>query len=178
MLQKFTAYGKRGALVGSTGHGKTTLLTELAEVLQRQGEQLLLLRLREGERNLSRDDWTCIAGFTKLPADSAGRTLLLDGAEQLSRWNWWRLRRRLPRSVGLLITSHRARMLPTLCDCQTSVLLLLNLVEQLQGPVTAEQARELTVLFEIERGDVRLCLRTLYDRFAEGSWTPIGLQTE
>ena len=93
--------------------------------------------------------------------------LLFDGAEQLSRLAWWRFRRLARRARGLVITSHRPGLLPTLVACETDADLLRDIVSDLAptGPPMPGPAPE--ELFARHNGNVREALRELYDRCAD-----------
>jgi hypothetical protein len=54
LLAQLEAMGMRGAIVGPEGTGKTTLLEDLGERLQRSGRRILLL---DGADPLSRREW-------------------------------------------------------------------------------------------------------------------------
>jgi hypothetical protein len=90
---------------------------------------------------------------------------LLDGAEQLS----WPRKRTLLRTTrhggGLIVTTHRAGLLPTLYQCRTSPQLLGGLLEELE-PQYATSEAELGALFRRHHGNVRNALRELYDQTA------------
>jgi hypothetical protein len=98
-----------------------------------------------------------------LAATTPRDVLLFDGAEQLSWLGWWRFRRAAKRAGGLVITSHRAGMLPTLIQCETDADLLGGIVRDL-APGGADDSAG---LFARHRGNVREALRELYDRYAE-----------
>ena len=147
LLTRFAAQGRRGVLVGVHGSGKTTLLEALAE---RLGE-VTWLRLRN-DRAHNR------AALAALPPRVPG-VLLLDGLEQLGPLAWWRVRGRAPR---ILATSHVSGRLPLLRRHGTSVALLVALVRDLGE----EPPGDVEALFARHRGNVRECLRELYDRTA------------
>jgi hypothetical protein len=158
LLARLAALGHRAALVGPHGHGKTTLLEDLGERLAGRGLRVRTATLRLGERRLG-------------PARSAalfrdpdpGDLLLVDGAEQLDPLSWWTLRLRSRAAAGLIVTSHRPGLLPTLYECRTTPELLAGIVADLEGRAGEEEAAE---LFARHGGDLRLALRELYDRRA------------
>jgi hypothetical protein len=90
--------------------------------------------------------------------------LLLDGAEQLEARAWKRVERQSRAGGGLVITSHRPGLLPTLLQCETTPELLGEIVRELAGeesraPLPAE-------LYARHRGNLREALRELYDWWA------------
>jgi hypothetical protein len=77
------------------------------------------------------------------------------------------VRLRTRRAGGLVITSHRPGLLPTLFECTTSPELLAEIVGELSGADL-----EAGELYERHRGNVRDALRELYDRWAGRSEFP------
>jgi len=148
----------RAALVGPHGHGKTTLLEDLGERLGGHGFRVRPATLHEGDRRLGpqRD--------SALFRDPHPRDLLLvDGAEQLDRLAWWDLRRRSRAAAGLIVTSHRPGLLPTLHECRTTPELFEAIARELGGEEALQAA---TGLFARHQGNLRDALRELYDRYA------------
>lgn len=141
----------RAAIVGPKGSGKTTLLEDLEARLRRRGVRTHLLRLYADQRRLPRD----------APRWGANDVVLCDGAEQLSAFDWWRLRLRTARARGLVITTHRAGRLRTLHRCATSPAILRDLTTSLGVPLAAPDG---DALFARHAGNVRNALRELYDR--------------
>lgn len=142
----------RGAIVGPHGSGKTTLLEELATHLT---DDPVWIRLDAGTAR------PLAVAITSLPTIVADRHVFVDGAEQLAAVAWWRFRRRVRRARTLTVTSHRPGRLPTLIECRTSPALLDELVSKLD-PATAHEV-DLEALYRRRGGNIRLCLRDLYD---------------
>lgn len=149
----------RGAIIGPHGSGKTTLLEDLAVRLNANGWRVAHVQLTSefpgpGPELSARE-------LRKLgPRD----VLLLDGAEQLSRWHWLRVRLLTRRIGGLIITTHEAGRLPTLWRCSTTPELLRDLSGSLGVPLAEGDAVE---LFSRHSGNLRNALRELYDRHSE-----------
>jgi hypothetical protein len=161
LLARLAALGHRGALVGPQGSGKTTLLEDLAPRLADRGFQVHHVVLYEGERRLPADPGRA------LPRRLGPRDLvLLDGADALSRLAWLGLRRHARRAGGLVVTSHRPGLLPTLHECATSPALLAGLVRDLAGEDGARAAPRPEELFARHGGNLRAALRELYDLWA------------
>ncbi len=161
LAQRFENLGRRGAIVGPHGHGKTTLLEDLAIHFQKRGDETLFLRLSREKRCFSRAEWQQIRNI------APDTILLLDGAEQLSRLDWARFKHVSQNAGGVLLTSHRAGLLPTLLECRTSPQLLRELLQQILGNDAALWEVECEALWQRHRGDLRLALRELYDVHAD-----------
>lgn len=162
LLERLAVLDQRAALVGPEGHGKTTLLEQLGVRLEERGLALRQATLRRRQRRLPRED------RARLLRDLGPKDLLLiDGAQELGGWPWWRLRRRSCAAGGLLVTSHREGLLPTLLRCETSPELLEELVRELlaEEPESLD-ALDLPALYHRHGGNVREALWELYDRWA------------
>ena len=161
---RFEALGRRASLVGPEGSGKTALLLEIEARLARQGFRVRRLQLKREQRRPDARAWRAA-----LRARGPRTVVSVDGAEQLSRWRWHRLARATRRAGGLIVTSHHPGLLPTLHHHHTSPALLADLVAELAGQDTATALRaELERLFAEHHGNLRDCLRALYDRAARG----------
>ncbi|MEM7588272.1 MAG: hypothetical protein AAF560_33100 [Acidobacteriota bacterium] len=163
LLARLAALDYRGALVGPKGSGKTTLLEDLEQRLTAEGWRIVPLRLSAERSRLSAGDWRQLAGLR------ARDLVTVDGVEQLGAWSWRRLAWRCHGAGGLVVTSHSAGRLPTLRQHHTDPGLLLELVAELVGPIPATRLRpRLEALFERHHGNLRDCLRSLYDAWAAG----------
>jgi len=152
--------GFKGALVGSHGNGKSTLLEEWMPRLEARGWSCQLLRLTEEAPRLP-------AGFRLAPAPAGRRRcLLLDGAEQLGFRGWQRFRRLTRRAEGLILTSHRPGRLPTLLDFQTDPARLASLLNTLLDGDLSRLPASPAALLAGHHQDVRLVFRHLYDVFS------------
>lgn len=172
LLDRLEAFEFRAALVGPHGHGKTTLLEDLAPRLEDRGFRLRSATLRAGDRRFS------AAQEETLFADLSGRDLLLvDGAEQLGRLSWLALRRKSRAAGGLVITSHRAGLLPTFHECRTTPELLEGIVRDLLGPEAETVDPGPAELWQRHRGNVRDALRELYDVWADRPVTASAART-
>jgi len=164
LLARVKAHGYRGALVGPHGAGKTTLLEDLQQQLEARGIPTVWLR-----RDMQRPHFTRAeldAAFARI---TRAHVICLDGAEQLTRLGWISFKRRARSARGLLITSHREGLLPTLHACSTNVQLLEEIVGRLLSPTPLASPASLPTsqdLFERHRGNLRDALRELYDCYA------------
>lgn len=164
LLVRLTALRHRAAMIGSQGRGKTTLLEDLSARLEKNGYQICWLRFNLQNRSLSESMWQNVFN------EQHGKTIVcVDGAEQLSFWQWRRLKQRSKKAAGLLITAHHAGMLPTLVECATTPVLLENIVAQLVKDPTDQLRTISNMLFKKHDGNLRDALRELYDLFADGT---------
>ncbi|HYU32193.1 MAG TPA: hypothetical protein VEW48_08515 [Thermoanaerobaculia bacterium] len=157
LLARLASQRYRAAIVGPHGRGKTTLLEDLAPRLEALGFRIRSVMLHTGGRRLSREQREVLLGDLT-PAD----ILCVDGAEQLGRGAWLALRFRSREAGGLVITSHRPGLLPTLLDCETTPELLEGIVRELAG----REVEGIETLFLRHGGNVRAALREMYDVWA------------
>ncbi|MBA3700185.1 MAG: hypothetical protein H0W78_15150 [Planctomycetes bacterium] len=160
LLTRFAANRWRGVLVGPHGSGKTTLREEIEARLRANGWQVRALVIGDGD--VLR--WSMLMD---LITGAGERTLLsIDGLDRLGTVLWWRLRRAAREVGGILATSHVPGRLPTLHHHQTSASLLSELVHGLMADHGDDHAwidQRCDELFARHHGDVRACLRSLYD---------------
>jgi hypothetical protein len=158
LLERLESLEWRAAIVGAEGTGKTALLDELAERSPRRAARV---ELHGGETD------PLPAAVDQLPeAPGADTVVFFDGAEQLGPFAWLRFRRRVGRAAGLVITSHRPGRLPSLILTTTSPTLLHDLVAEIVPDDIDALAPGLEALFDRHDGNVRSCLRDLYDLYA------------
>jgi hypothetical protein len=163
LLDRLQRMHYRGAIVGPQGSGKTTLLEDLSIRLARRGRSTCWMQLN---RDAECQAWRQIGSF--LESALAGQVLMVDGVEQLGGWHWRLLRRRSANFAGLVVTLHQAGRLPTLLQCHASPQLFERMVREL-APQQFEQLRgQLPDILAEQGGNIRLGLRTLYDRHAAG----------
>lgn len=158
-LERLAASQWRGSVVGSHGSGKTTLLEQLAPRLAERGfvPRLFILR-SEGTMHEKR------ALLETVRPMRAPDFLLIDGAEQLSTREWLPLNAAAHHCAGAVLTLHRAGRLPVILETATNPALLEHLVSEVSG--ARLPPGEAAALFQRHRGDLRACLRELYDRWA------------
>lgn len=161
LLVRLEALRHRAAIVGADGTGKTTFLADLARRLPLAGWRPVTRVLKpDSTRGEVRD------AIEVARTASAKDVLLIDGADHLTRLDWWRLARAARRAGGLVIASHRTGLLPTLIETRTSAELLAELVRELAPGLADRLEPELAGLLARHHGNVRDTLRALYDQAA------------
>ncbi|MCX5660744.1 MAG: hypothetical protein NTW19_13640 [Planctomycetota bacterium] len=168
MLKRLDALGRRAAIVGPKGTGKSTLLEDLAQRFVQRGLRPRIVRVPDPrERFDSGSRRVRLADL--VPRDlGPGDVLLVDSAENLN-WLAWRsaLTRARP-AAGMVITAHRPGRLPTLIETRTSPQLLREIVDQLlAGSPALREKVDVDSLFAEHRGNLHEALRELYLRWAE-----------
>jgi energy-coupling factor transporter ATP-binding protein EcfA2 len=167
LVRRLQAAGDRGAIVGPHGSGKSTLLVALRETLRQSGRNALLIELHDGQRGLPAE---------ALHSAGPGDILLVDGYEQLSHWNRWRLGRACRRqNLGLLVTSHQTTGLPTLFETSVDQALACRVVAHLQA-AAGQVINDVEVAQSLARhhNDLRETLFDLYDLYESRSTGPSG----
>ncbi len=164
LLERLRELNHRAALVGPEGSGKTTLLEDLEPRLCEQGFTIKHLRLDRTGRIFPRSFLEpFLASLTRRDV------ILFDGADLMNRPAWLWLKWQTKKAGGLVITSHRNELLPTLVKCETSLDLLDEIVNELLGEESATM-RDLTQqLYLRHQGNLRNVLRELYDFYAAKS---------
>lgn len=160
VLCAFARTSQRGAIVGPHGTGKTTLLEEIRTQLLSQQQPVTLLRLSASRRATAPAE---VAEW--LRKTTADHVLLLDGAEQLSAWQWFKFSRAARGFAGVLITTHRPGRLPMLFRTFPSQAVLGDLIRELVPEIADRHSAE--QLLQKHRGNLRDALRQLYD-----DWQP------
>lgn len=162
ILARLETLDYRAALVGPEGSGKSTLLEDLRNAVAQQGRKTRLVFVND-TRPLDAPRRRQLLCET-----TADEIVFLDGADSL-RWATWLLikRRLLHETAGLVITSHRSGMLPTLLECSTTPLLLQQIVGALGPEAPPVSTGLLNELYHRHDGNLRHCLRDLYDLYAQ-----------
>jgi hypothetical protein len=157
IVARLETVGWRGAIVGPHGSGKTVLAERLLGPLGSCGE-LVTVRMQDAA--------PLRVALAQLPAELDGVVIVLDGAEQLGALAWRRWCRHVQCAAGLVVTQHRPGRLPTVWRCETSPGLLGELIAELAPELEDAVRRELEALWRRHGGNLRECLRELYDRCA------------
>ncbi len=157
LIERLRTAGWWGEIVGPHGSGKSTLLAALEPELKKAGRQVLRNSLHDGQRQLPADVWR--QRFT------SHTQLVIDGYEQLGRWQRWRIKRRCKLSnCGLLATVHSSAGLPELYrtspDLEMAVRIVQSLLSDEDRTISADQ---ITACFRAHHGNLREMLFALYD---------------
>lgn len=147
------------SIVGGNGAGKTTLLEQIIPHLKARGFEPVVFRLQTESGGKEKDRLTDKLREVKKPG-----FILLDGAEQLSTRQWLPIRGAASEAAGFIVSVHRTSRLPVALELDTSPKLIESLVESLTGASLPDD--EAGALFHRHRGNIRECLRELYDRWA------------
>ena len=170
LISTWRSLGYRGAIVGPKGHGKSTLLQDLKQKIQAGISPELatlpvsLLKLTEQRRKF------CQSQIEELSVTAQQNGIvMLDGAEQLSFWNWRKFQAIIQPCKAAIITTHRPQRMRTVWRCRTTVKLLERILHKLlqeynfSHPVLLNSCEK---LFHKHRGNIRECLREYYDLWA------------
>lgn len=152
--ERWNALGRRAAIVGSHGTGKSTGLKRLATDFEQQGFHVLCLTLNDEQTGFNPGE------LEALRALDTQTIVVLDGAEQLGTLGWFQFKRLTRKGGGVLITTHQSGRLPTLLQTQTSPDLLKQLLVALG--VTGWGDEQIVRLFERFEGNIRDIFHHLY----------------
>ena len=159
LLDRLRQLQHTAAIVGPHGTGKTTLLDRLETDLRAAGHAVVRLALhRPGPRLPDRP----------LQHVGPGVIVMLDGADLLGLLAWRRFRRECCArgAAGLVVTSHRRRLLPVLVETATDPALLDTLLDELVPDADAALRAHAHALYRYHRGNLRAAWRDLYDTCA------------
>jgi hypothetical protein len=160
LLAAIDRLGGSAAIRGPHGTGKSNLLAALGETLADRGEQVRCIRIRRpgGSRPVIR----ALRGMPQ------GGILCLDSWDELGTLGSLLvvLQARL-RGVRLVVTSHRAGLLPTLVRTRGTPAVLAGIVRRLPAEAGRLTKADLMAAFAHHHGNLRESLASLYDRIEE-----------
>jgi energy-coupling factor transporter ATP-binding protein EcfA2 len=162
LVDRLRQAGWWGQITGPHGSGKSTLLAALTAAIEHAGRPTVLVVLHDAERRLP----------LRLRSDPRLRPpvlLVIDGYEQLGRWNRLMLKRFCRRQgVGLLVTAHESVGLPDLFHAAVTPDLaervVATLLEHREPPFTSQ---EVSQCLAGHGGDLRETLFDLYDVYEQ-----------
>jgi hypothetical protein len=172
MLDELRRLDHTAAVVGPHGSGKTTLLGHLEKQLRGKGFNTEMLFANCDVKVPWKTIRTC---FESMPP---GSVLFFDGAGHLNRLRFMRLRRLARKQqIGLVITSHREGLLPTLIRCEPTLELFTEIIDRLLSDQNRIERDRLAALFESHRHNIRECLWELYDEYAAMEYAAVRRPT-
>jgi hypothetical protein len=166
-VRELASLGWRGAILGPHGSGKSTLLAALLPALREAGKEPVPVALHDNQRALPAEAWRDL----RRPAGPGARVAVIDGYEQLSLWQRWRLRVLCRRhGHGLLATAHTPVGLPVLLRLRVTAETAGRVIEQLLTAVPEAAAlrpgtAELAARLGRRSGNLREVLFELYDDY-------------
>ena len=151
-----------GQILGAHGSGKSALVATLVPAIERAGRQVILVELHDGQRRLP-EHWQGEADLSR------PTVVIVDGCEQLSPWNRYRLKRFCRcRGLGLIVTAHRPLGLPDLFSTSVDPDLAQEIVRSLLGDAeTRIRPEEVRECFDRQQGNLREVLFDLYDLYEQ-----------
>ena len=160
LVDRLQKNGWWGQVVGPHGSGKSALLATLLPAVEHSGRCTCLIELHDGQRRLP-------AGFSRTFDLKPSTLLVVDGYEQLGRFQRFRLKRFCRRGgFGLLVTAHTSVGLPELFRTTAELAVVQRLVEQFQCECTFHVTQsEVAERFSQHAGNVREVLFDLYDLY-------------
>ena len=154
LLVRLESMHYRAAIIGADGTGKTTLIEDIRRRLTEQGLSCRSIFV-------TMDIPVPPGKINEILDGDPFSILLIDGADHLKRFVWHLIKRKINRmNAGLVITSHRPNMLPTLIECSTTPKLLKEIVAGLSGQTDDKLTEN---LYRKHKGNIRDALRELYD---------------
>jgi hypothetical protein len=156
LLERFESLSRRGAIVGDDGRGKTALLEDLLGRLSGDGFRFRGVVLSPGQRRLEDEQRDTLFALLQ-PSD----LLWIDGADQLSRLSWVRVRRESRAAAGLVVTACREGLLPTLYRGSAEADVLSEIVREATGAGTERFGVRAEDLVRRHNGSVCDALREL-----------------
>ena len=162
LVDRLRQAGWWGEITGPHGSGKSALLAALTAAIERAGRRTVLVVLHDTERRLPVD-------LRNDPRLRPPVLMMVDGYEQLSRWQRLVLKRFCRRQgTGLLVTAHDSVGLPPLYRTVAMLDVAAQIVAQLMGdrkpPFTPE---EVSQCLSRRGGNLREMLFDLYDLFEQ-----------
>jgi hypothetical protein len=159
-LVRLSRNGGWGQIRGPHGSGKSTLLCALVPRLEESGRRVVQFTLQDRQRSLpvspaELDEW------------DQSTQVIIDGFEQLSWINRWRIKRFCRRrGCGLLITTHRDLGFPDVTVTAPTVELAHRIAARLlDGWPGLIQSEDVEKSFAEHGGDLRETFFALYDLY-------------
>lgn len=160
LVARFRQNDARGEIIGPHGSGKSTLLCALLARLAGNGWKVYRCDLRDGQRALP-------SGWLRAHSREPQALLAIDGYEQLSRWQRFRVLASCRRhDCGLLVTAHAPVGLPTLWTTEVDASSANAVFRQLvPGASAFVSETDLHECLRREPTNLRAALFALYDLY-------------
>jgi hypothetical protein len=161
LVAKLAAQNWRGAILGPHGSGKSTLLETLRPAIIAAGKDVQTIALHDGQRRLP-------SAFFPRPI-TPHLVLIIDGYEQLSWLERWRLARCCNRTkCGLIVTAHAPTRYATVIQLAPNLGLIEHLAATLCAEVSTLVTREdVAASHDCHGSNVREIFFDLYDRLEQ-----------
>jgi len=156
LLELLSAKRYRAAVVGPHGSGKTSCLKQIELHIRECGRPTIWWAAEKQTATECADSWRW---HNKVAQDAI---VFIDGADALAILKWRLLRARLSRAGGVVISSHREGLLPTIIRCQPTLSLFYELLGDLIPASQFPPDHTLRGLFRIHEGNIRSMFGDLY----------------
>lgn len=156
LTNRWEKLDRRAEILGRHGAGKSTLLATWKQHLESEHQPVIDLFLNRESNGFNEAQWQKIEACH-------GKTIILDGEEQLS----WRQRHRFyqltKHAVGILVTRHKKGRLPTLCHLDPGIETLHRCIQELAPEHYPSLSPLLPKWWKQYRGNIREILLRCYD---------------
>lgn len=156
--QQWQRLGQRATITGKHGAGKTCFLDAWSDrVKNNLSTPVLRLFLNQEKKNFSHHEWQSLT-------HCQGKTIILDGEEQLglrARNKFYRLTQN---ASGLLVTRHTPGKLPTLAHLDPDIRILHSCIKKLAPDHYAQLSPQLPTLWKNHHANIRHILLECYDQ--------------
>lgn len=146
--------GRRAALVGPHGVGKTTFID--AWIRRFSDQQILRLFLNREKPTLTENSWLALT-------DVQTKLVVLDGEEQLGWYQRRKFYQMTAEAKGLLVSRHRVGKLPLLMKFNSNIEILHLCVKELAPDYYEQLNPDLSRWWKVYRGNIREILLRCYD---------------
>ncbi|WP_035609021.1 hypothetical protein [Haloferula sp. BvORR071] len=157
---KWERLGRRAAVTGQHGAGKTSLLAAWAQRSEAKGDPVIRLFFNEQHCQLQDPD-------RDLLGECVGKLVLLDGDCHLSWWQQRELHRLLRPAAGVLAARHRRGPWPELLRLEPGLELAKILLNRAFSARSGPWSDNLPERWRRHRGNLRELWLELYDEAAE-----------
>ncbi len=163
LYSRFKHHGRRGAVVGPHGTGKTVWMEDFRQHLEIQDIPTAWIGFQDGFNQ--QDARRLRIALHHLGPD---QILFLDGWEWVPRWTRRNVYSVFHSRPGLLLSAHRPTRLPTLWATRPQPEIAQSMAETfLARSLTPSEESQLQTAFSTHQGNLREVMRTFYLHFAQ-----------